>query len=219
MRYRDLIESGKWWDDGSTIRLYHGTSSQFIDHIREQGLQTPSEDLVAYALKVLEYYIPREQWTDDLVKDIEQGAARMEAGRSGDRGAVVFCFTDSENVEGYAKSYAEHGGEIAYDVFMRACMFVAPRDVSWHFFKTNLPLKPRFEAATPIVVEIEVPKAWCVFDTDLVRLRRGLDSRYVEGTVMGPIYDKALLNREVRVQRSVPPEMIKSIRVVEEQNA
>jgi hypothetical protein len=221
MRYWELTES-KWWDKEPTVRLYHGTSSELVHHIREHGLQPPKDDLLEYALDVLESYIPREDWTDELIRNVQEHAARTEMGRKGDRGSVLYFFSDPEAVEGYARSYAKHGGEIAYDVYNSACMFLSDPDISWKEFKANPPLQPRWVTGKPIVVEVEVPKSWCLSDIDFEEFKARMMTAWDEGKTFARKFpspeaflDNAFENREIRIARTIPPEMIISVREVE----
>jgi hypothetical protein len=217
MRYREIAE-GKWWDNEPTITLYHGTSSAFVEHIREHGLRAPKDDLLEYALDVLAEYIPRGEWTDALVKHVKEHAARIEMGRAGDRGAVIYCFTEAQAVEGYARSYAKHGGEIAYDVYNAACQFRSPEDISWRELKENPPFPPRYHDAKPVVVGIEVPKSWCHFSIDPEHMKTRLQQAWDEGKKWAreegsieALYDSVYDEREVRVGQSVPVSMVRSI--------
>jgi hypothetical protein len=219
MRFREITEE-KWWDNEPTIRLFHGTSSVFVGHIREHGLRPPKQDILEYALEVLEHYVPRAEWTDELLHNVKEHAARVEYGRVGDRGSVIYTFTRGEDVEGYATAYAQHGGEIAADVYTSACMFRSDPDISWREFKANPPFPPRFADAKPIVVEVEVPKSWCIFNRDPEEIKRNVESRWHliqqrdPGVSMADFLDDIYKNTEVRISRVVPPEMIRSIRVI-----
>jgi hypothetical protein len=220
MRYWEICES-KWWDNEPTIRLYHGTSSAFIDHVKEHGLRPPKEDLLEYALEVLEAYIPRSEWTDKLIENVREHAARTEMGRVGDRGSVLYFFPESKSVEGYARSYAKHGGEIAYDVYNSACMHLSDPDISWKEFKANPPIKPRFHDGSPVVVEVEVPKSWCLTDYAFDEFRSRMTAAWNEGKAFARKFptledflDDVLDNREIRIGKTIPPHMIVSIREV-----
>lgn len=212
---------GKWWERTPTITLYHGTSSALEPLIRYHGLCPPSQELRAYALDVLREYVPEDQWDDELLRHINDHAIRAHGGRAGDRGPVLYCFTDAGAVEGYAKSYAKHGGEIAHDVYESVCSWLGdPNETLRQRISRPRPITPRFEDGEPIVVEIEVPREWCLFDVDPEAVLKGATTAWNKGIdwatddcdSLEDLLDEVFDRREVRVDRTVRPEMIKSIR-------
>lgn len=226
MKLTELFES-KWWDDTDVIRLFHGTSSALLDNIRTEGLRPPAKEMDEWALDVLENYVPRHEWTDELVKDVRQRCGRAQGGRGGESGQVIFCMTDLKGPTSYAQSLAQHGGEVAADVWETACMFEIAKthnlDLVPHreYLQIEKPFQPRFADAEPVVIEILVPKDWCLFYNNLDRMKSGIASAREEKRkwAMGPIeavYDDIFDNREVRVTRTVPPEMIVEIHEVSE---
>lgn len=228
-RYIDLMESsspsfGKWWDDGSTIRLFHGTSSAFQNDILEKGLSPPREDLRSYALDVLREYIPEKEWTSDLLNSVDDHAVRMMGGRRGDRGPVLYFLTAPPIL--YARSYARLGGEIASDVYTCACLFRSEQsgDDTWFRKGLNPPLQPRFPDAHGVIVEVEVPKDWCIFNQPLEGLKSRLTKAWNDGAEwtrqdansLEELFDETFDGAEVRIGRTIPPEIIRSIKSVDE---
>jgi hypothetical protein len=217
MRYREIME-GKWWDNEPTITLFHGTSSAFLDSIKTNGLSPPSEDLRAYAYKILAQYIPKEKWKPKLLKMVDEHAARIGSiGRSGDRGAVLYFFTELSASKGYARSYAQHGGEIAADVYNCASIFLKPNYSVMDLIE-NPPIKPRFLDAKPIVIEVEVPKSWCLMDVNIEELKNRAkiawdnDERWTKKyKSLEDLFKGMFDRREIRVARTIPPEMITKI--------
>lgn len=208
------LTEAKWWEDKPTITLYHGTSSALIPALKKDGL-LPPKDVATYAFDILEEYVPRSEWTEELIQFVNEHAVRYRGGRSGDRGSVIYCSPEPKSPSGYARSYADHGGEIAYDVWQAACLHVAP-ELSLRDMKTNPPLPPRWKGAKPIIVQIEVPKEWCIFNQDADALRDRLTQIYHDKTYkyasqydsLAAFLDDALDDTEVRVKQAVPPSMI-----------
>lgn len=217
----NIVTEGKWWDDSPTMTLYHGTTSALVDSIREHGLRHPKDSIEEYALDILARYIPRERWTDELIKDVTDHAIRPTS-RTGDFGAVIYCFAEPAGAAGYARTYAAHGGEIACDVHRIAALFLAPKNLSWLEFRADEFITPRFADAKPMVVEIEVPKSWCVTAFDLARYRQDMIDKWNSGaewtrreaSTLEEFLNRVFDRREVRVTRPVPPEMIVSIEPV-----
>lgn len=223
MILKDLFEE-KWWDDQDLIRLYHGTSSALLDLIHKEGLQPPVKQLDEYALEILEEYIPRDEWTDKLIDEVHQHAARISGGRAGDSGQVIFCMAAKDGPNGYATSLAEHGGEIARDVYEVACMFELRKrhpnldDMPYQEYKQmKPPLAPRFANAHGVVLDLLVPKDWCLFYINPKQMKANIDKAHEEGKsfatpeegqTMADVYDEIFDNREIRITRTVPPEMI-----------
>lgn len=213
MRYRELFE-GRWWDDSPTITLYHGTSSALLPLIRQHGLQPPQADLREYAFDILRIYVPEAEWDAELIRLVERRAVRAQYGRQGNRGAVLFFKTNRDGVLGYARNYAEDGGEIASDVLISVAQWKGINDLSE--IKTR-----RFPGGKPIIVMVEVPKAWCIIDNDLDRVKANIAKAREEGEDwalgdLAEVYDEVFEDREIRIARTIPPEMIVSIEPVEE---
>lgn len=225
MRLSELFET-KWWDDTPMIRLYHGTSSMLLPLIQTEGLRPPIKQTDEYAFDVLEEYIPKHQWDDELVRAVRERAGRALGGRGGDSGQVIFCMTTMEGPTGYAKSLAEHGGEIASDVYRIACyreqVKVDPNveELSLRDYSDlPQPFAPRYAGGRPIVLELLVPKKWCLFNNDLDRMKANIATARAEERkwAMGNIedvYDDIFDNREVRINQVVPPSMIVKVHQV-----
>lgn len=216
---------GLWWDDSPTMTLYHGTSSAFLDIIKTKGLLPPEEDIRAYALNVLREYLPDEsKWTPELLADIERQAVRPDI-RKGDFGAAIYFMSQDNQsgpgVRGYARSYAEHGGEIAYCVWDSVCSMLEPEKD--HFdFNFNPPIAPRFAKAKPIIVKAEVPKSWIITSHDIGKMKANCQELWSDGVEwareagsLTALYNDVFDDREVRVTRTIPPEMITAIYSVE----
>lgn len=212
----ELLES-EWWDEGETIILYHGTSSHLIDQIQTDGLTPPQLSVRKYAYEILSHYVPQSQWTKKLIKLVDEHAVRDGAGRHGERGAVLFFFTDLEGAKGYAEAYAEDGGEIARDV--RTCVGIASHGhLTMKDFDLDQIVPPRFKGGEAAVVQVEVPKSWCLFDLDLKRLKTNYQAAWEEGrnwtrefASLEDLYRGVFKRREVRVPRTIPPSMIKAV--------
>ncbi len=219
MRFRELNE-GQWWQNSETIRLYHGTGSALLGHIREHGLRPPSEDLLEYALDVLADYIPREQWTAELIQTIEKTAARQQSGRGGDRGCVIYTFHRAQQVEGYARAYAQHGGEIAADVYRTACIFLMPENSTVLDLVNNPPLQPRFTDSRPVILGMDVPREWCIFhdDPEMIKSRikqaRRRGDNWASSKALPNVYRSVFDRQEIRIDRTVPYEMITFMRTL-----
>lgn len=226
MRFWELTES-KWWDDTDYIRLYHGTSSALLPIIEEEGLRPPTKQLDEYALDVLAQYIPPEEWTDELKERVIRRAARIQGGRAGEAGQVIFCMADKDGPSGYARSLAEHGGEIARDVWDEACIFRLRAthddldDIPYREFrKIPPPIAPRYANARPVVLELLVPKDWCLFYVDLEHMKQGVLKARAEGrrwaieNSLEDTLDEIFESREVRIARTVPRSMIVAVHEV-----
>jgi hypothetical protein len=216
MRFRELFE-GKWWDDTETVTLYHGTSSALQEIIERDGLHPPSEDLQTYAHEILSHYIPREEWTPGLLKLVDEHAVRSQAGRSGDKGSAIYCFTSARDVYGYARAYAKDGGEIAADI--RTCVAIEKKGDN--FERGSNDITPRFPEGLPIVVEIEIPKSWCNWYIEpsvmvsKVKLAWEEKASWTRGARdLDELLDDVYQKREVLVNRVVPPSAIRSIRII-----
>src|SRR5690606_28763613 len=109
---------------------------------------------------ILEQYVARRDWTKALLGELERHALATRMSRSG-LGSVIYTLTSRERALAYAKSYADHGGEIAYLVWQTAC--------HWSGRK----LLPRYAGAEPVVLELAVPRDWVrwTMDTDALRHR------------------------------------------------
>lgn len=222
MKLSDLFEQ-KWYDDSGEIRLYHGTTSALIDIIHEHGLQPPQTQLDEYAFEILERYIPRSDWDEKLIRGVHEHAARMGGGRSGDRGQVIYCMTDFEGPAGYARGHAQYGGEIAKDVYELACMHITGQthdldELSVRDYREMpRPLPVPYPEGYGVVVEILVPKAWCIFPNNLEQMKLNIQQARAEGRkwategTLEDAYDEIFERREVRIPKTVPPSMILDI--------
>jgi hypothetical protein len=215
VRICDLYEN-RWWGDSPLITLYHGTSSAFVDDIRREGLKPPNTSEYAYALEVLEQYISRDKWTPALIRDVKMRAGLDSLRRSE---SILYFFTTSKAVEGYAVSYAQHGGEIAHDVYQTANLFL--NDEAVMIKDVKMKIQPRFFDARPVVVEVEVPKSWVVSDGNWrerkENYKRAWEAKSGWATKfdsLAALCDDAFNSVEVHVGRAIPPSMIKSVRYV-----
>lgn len=222
MRLIDLHE-GKWFDDSGTLTLYHGTSSQFLDVIKRDGLKAPQDNLDAYAEEILSAYVPREQWTPEFLRDIHEKCLRIRYSVRGQDGREnLYLCSQPESPTGYAQSYAAHGGEIAYTIWQTACMFVLRDrldDMTWKEFKNNPPLRPRFEGAKPVLLTVEVPREWARFHQDIAELKRRLTYQWEAGeryakkfATFDDFADDVLDQAEVRIAHTIPWSMITDVK-------
>lgn len=202
MRYNELVE-GKWWEDGDTITLYHGTSSALIPNIKQDGLVPPPADLKKYFGDLFQHYITQipkdaqKRYSRDQVYQQVIGSWRKPAKRDDFRSVLYFHLT-KQRAKGYAKSYAKHGGEIA-----------------WHVWKAiggkHYKIPPRFADAHPIIITAEIPRSWikhgfnAPFDEVADRIRKiWLKNKSWEDFVED-------IDTEVRVKNVVPYSMITDI--------
>lgn len=219
MRYADLIAEGKWWDASDTITLYHGTSTAMLPAIEEHGL-SPIADLKAFTRDLLAHYIPESDWTPELLQLIDQRAVREFGGRNGDFGAVLFLSNDIKVARGYAEGNCQHGGEVAHDVYTTAKLHLAGEDMSWTDFQNNTTLlQPKFAEGLPVVLEVEVPKAWVMMpkqETDIVKanMKKAWDEKrgFARGfSSFEDLLDDVWLGKEFRVKQAIPTSMIVQI--------
>lgn len=216
MRYNELSE-GKWWEDDDTITLYHGTSSALIPDIKKDGLVPPPGDLEEYFEELFQHYfkqVPSEEqhfYTRDTVRhrviEPRTGSWRTSA-RDENFGSVLYFHLTEGRAATYAKSYAKHGGEIA-----------------WHVWKElggeQHEIPPRFADAHPIVITAEIPKAWVKhgfngpFDEVADRLRKIWIEKYEDGPNQMS-WEEFVddVDTEVRVGNTVPYSMITNIKDV-----
>lgn len=205
MRANEFIMEGKWYEFDKPITLYHGTSSQLEDKIRTEGLSPLIEGAVSYVMEVLKDYGYEhdKEIVDKVLKQISQFRPSLENLPSGktEIEKALYFFPSSERVEVYAKSYAQHGGELAWE--------------AWHIIKfaaNKGDLIPRWTDAVPIVVEVEVPRDWIIMHNySLEKIYNNITSGDKGYSVN---LDDISGNLEIRVAKHIPISMIKSIRKV-----
>ena len=214
MKLADLFEH-RWWDLRDTVTLYHGTSSAFLPAIQADGLTPPAEDFRAYALDLLEQAlagveaqhgpIPAETREEihDWVVNRTVGYRTRSRGFDGERyDSVLYFLTVFERAARYARSYAEHGGEVAYEV--------------WSLIKTFTGFEPpkRLAGHRPVVIEVEVPSAWMRLSgqKDIAQMAQAYRKSWDPDTD-GPFEDhmEEMSHFEIRIDRPVPPSMIRAI--------
>lgn len=107
---------------------------------------------------------------------------------------------------------------------VRRCVLLATKggdELTWReLMKHDIP--PRYPDGKPIVLQIEVPKSWCLFDHDLGQMKSRIAQANAEGKEwaqgdLGEVYDGVFEDREVRVTRPVPLSMILSITEIDEE--
>lgn len=212
----DLLNEDKWWDDSPMLRLYHGTSDAILNNAIENGI-VPPNNLYQSALDILEHYIPRQQWTASLLDEVKRASHHFGMGKKEDS-SVIFCMTDFDGPAGYARAVCEHGGEMAKRIYRITCyhlMYLKDRNVQWltydEFEHLPKPIKPRFYGAKPIVLELLVPKDWCIFYQDLgatkERVLRAREnpktSAHYDGT-LDDVLDEIFDGIEIKIDRTIP---------------
>jgi hypothetical protein len=218
---------GKWWDDGDTIRLYHGTSERVLGDILRDGLRPPTADIEGYALEILDEYIPRANWTDNLLGIVRQLAVNYRSRKytvpieDAERhtktfGSVVYATCGYGAAASYAQGYARHGGEIACDVWNAACAILHP-ERSRSTLDPSVYLRPRWPDAKPVVIEFEIPKTEVVCDAAegglaayAQRIRRAYESpagerHRAKHASFEAFADSVLERKEFRIARTIRP--------------
>ncbi len=228
MLLRELLREGEWWDDGQTVTLFHGTSSALLPAIKRDGLLPPPDDLAAFVRTVLTTILPNEaEWPPGFLEyEIKrhQGSRSIQDRHVG--GRSLFFFPHDGDVDGaapncarYARSYAQHGGEIAYAVWRHlADLYVdAKRE----------PPPPRWPHGKPVVLTVEVPKQWCNWNTDLEGMRERLYRFWQDGNPnffdddsepyeqFDDLLRDVMKDREVQIARAIPNHMITAVRYVD----
>ena len=193
MRANEIFE-GKWWEFGDTMTLYHGTSDQMLDKISKEGLKAPI-NAVDYAIEVLKDYedqINLKKMTE-LVKQDVGGYRGFEPG---EKSKSVYFHLDFDRAAQYAEAYAEHGGEIAYQVFNIVKRYAAVQ-------------MPRWVNAKPVVLIVEVPYDWVNhYGHDFKTIYQNVTK---SGSVNTKELDDISTHIEARIERDIPPSMIKKI--------
>lgn len=207
MELVDLFE-GRWWDDSPTVTLYHGTSSALVPAIRAEGLRPLPDDLrplVAEVLRDIMGEVP-PGLLDRALAYAERRRPRGD-GVIGPKRSALYFYTKAKDVRGYAIGYATIGGEMASDIG------------NFLYHEGIIPRPPhRWPDAQPVIIEVEVPKAW-VIPNDFDRMKRVLTAHWDQ---RNPIYtngfasledmlDEEMERHEMRVARPIPPEMITRI--------
>jgi hypothetical protein len=205
MRWREITEQ-RLFDDSDWVKLYHGTSSLLLDDIREKGLLRPAQEFRSYVYDMLERIVPRDQWNDELMTMIEDSVFnyRTVGSMMGTPRHALYFHTSPERVAGYARSYAEHGGEIAYNLWQAAKVVHGEDEVS-----------KRLSSGEPVVVEVTVPKAWVEIGHDLGDMRQRLDRLWQDEKEdydsWEEFIDDLSEDFEVRVNRDVPANMVTDV--------
>jgi hypothetical protein len=211
MRLRHILCESDWWDDSPTVRLYHGTSSANVPDIQKNGMRPI--DVSGFMADYANSLIPSDQQSEWLRGVLDRLHVRDGSVRSGDRGNVLYFFTEPSEVAGYARSYAQHGAELAADVL--SYVNAERKDDGLP------PLPPRFPDGKPVIIEVEIPKDWCLWSIDPTTQRtkviRAWETNADWAKRFPSLEDalkRAMRRVEVRVPRPIPPEMIASIRPV-----
>lgn len=197
MRAYELFE-GKWWEFDKPITLYHGTSDQLLDKISKEGLNPPINGVVEYALEVLDDY---DKSDDEEIKELiiqkVHGFRGFKDIKGQEREKVLYFHLDLDRARTYAEAYAEHGGEIAYEVFSILKIY---RAIS----------EPRWKKAKPIIIEVVIPRDWI-----LTYMNKSLQKLYNDLMAKGYNTSKTLEHvektLELRVEQNIPPNMITRI--------
>lgn len=208
MRISEIILEGKWWELDDTIQLYHGTSTAFLENIKENGLVPPQEDFEQFALNLLKYFLTNiPSISNEVRKEVEKSVQERAVSyrmRSDDKfSSVIYMTPNFEKAASYARSYAEHGGELAYDV--------------WSLVKvvTGYTPPPRFLGHNPVVIEVEIPRQWISSAynlEDLVARSTKVWKQEDEDISFEEFVNEVDISGfEVRTSRRIPPHMITSI--------
>lgn len=206
MLMKNTLREGRWWDDSPTVTVYHGTSSALLPDIQQHGLRPP-HDIREFAMKVLHGYVSPDKVTPKIIDTLIVTGIQYRTDMWKDSHGSIFGFPAPhyDRAAGYAISYAEHGGELAYDV--------------WRALTTKLRMKPvpRFKGADPVVLALEVPKTWVKYPFKPDELKARLDKIWAERETIGTLargmssidelYDDAG-EQEAWVMHTVPWEMI-----------
>lgn len=208
MRARSLYES-KWWEfDEPTITLYHGTSSVFTDTIYEEGLKPRDFDLTEHVEEILEDYkdvLPKDPHDLKRLRDyIQQTTIDYRQNRlNQDRRAALYFYAEPSRVALYAESYAQHGGEIAYEVWKAITHITGDK---------NLPI--RWESAKPIIVKVDIPREWVKTHRDLKDIYNNVRKNWQGVGSLEEYLDDFATHFEIFINEPVPPHMIKDIKQI-----
>lgn len=229
MRLIDLTETTggpKWWEMAETVTLYHGTSSALLPDIRTNGLVPPGGDTTGFRqlyLALLDRYIETIEAehgpvdTDalmELVASVDDGTIGYRTrhrhnGHAND--AAVYLSPDFDRAAGYARSYAEHGGEVAYEIWSKVRDFTGVRP------------SRRFAGGQPVVLEVAVPWDWMKtkHPTGLRNYIAHLKALWHRDPKYHAAYpseaaflDEDLGDFEVRITETIPPSMIRQVHPV-----
>lgn len=205
MRWCEITEQ-RLFDDSNSVKLYHGTSSLLIDDIRKHGLLRPAQEFETYVYDMLERIVPRDQWNDELMDMIRDSVFnyRTVGSMMGTPRHALYFHTSPERVAGYARSYAEHGGEIAYNLWQAAKIVHGEDEVS-----------KRLTGGEPAVIEVTVPKAWVEIGHELDDMKMRLDKLWQDEqddyNSWEEFIDDISEDFEVRVKKDVPASMVTDV--------
>lgn len=227
MRYADILREGKWWEPTPTLTLYHGTSSVLLPAIREHGLLPPAGNLADFVREVMKAILPDEsQWPepddyfsyDNTLRRLMRNRSFSDQTANGARSLYFFPENREEtpSVRGYARSYAQHGGEMAYEIWNGLNGYQKDRGLP--------PLPPRWPHGKPVIVTVEVPKEWTLWQRDPDRVMATVKRLWADENMRfthddeGEPYERiedairdTLADTEVRVPRIIPPSGIRNI--------
>jgi len=205
----ELLEGVKWYQFKDTVTLFHGTASALRAQIQKQGLQPPKKDFAELVDREVEQYLKpfcsvktRQEVKKKVLSSIQ--SLRTDTDFH-ELSSVIYLSTDRDDALGYAKQYAELGGEIHSDIF-RFCS------------QEYKDLKPRFAGSKPLVVTVEVPSSWMLtYSKPKEMYRRGVKNwkslkdwykRNRGRDISLSQYLEEEGGFEVRINRTIPPKMI-----------
>lgn len=202
-KFKSWLEN--WHHFGNTVTLFHGTSSAFLSDIKTNGIQLPGENLETYARKLIgKIYLTLPT---EYVEKVFNSINSLRQSDLHNLGNVIYLATSYEDAKGYADSYYELGGEIAYDVYFWIASYCK---------ENNQPVPPKpLAGSKPVVIEVEIPFDWMMTFYDLPKrltnLKKHWDDYDHQNYKSFDDYLKVQGGFEVRVSKPIPPQMIKSI--------
>jgi len=215
MKLHEIFNEGFWWKLEDTTTLYHGTSSAFLNDIKTDGLLPPKDEFEKYAEDIANFYLNALNITGELrneiLNEVQERSVKYRTRHGKEYSSVIYFTPRFEQAASYAKSYAEHGGEISYDI--------------WDLVKVYSGLTPpkRFVGNKPIVLTCEIPTNWLITPQPLPalvsRLSDIFNKNYENNNPKDEYknFDEFVEDStafEVRVKNIVTPEMIKNITYV-----
>lgn len=193
-----MHNDNEWWKHKSTTKLYHGTSSAVLESIKKNGIVPPCENFKKYVDDIIEYYVSKVSNKNDLTEIINEVRNSIFSSRiPEDNYCSTIYLTPSFDLAAiYAATYAEHGGEIAYEVWEKLISY-------------DLDIKPQYPHGRPVVLEVSIPSSWMISPRDLVKWSEHLRNKFGDEI----FDDEEISNFEIRVTKPIPPSMIKWINV------
>lgn len=205
-----------WYLFNETAILYHGTSSAFLDIIRTQGLLPPDENLQEYAHRIVKKYL--EQIPVEIEEKIKKHTLTGRQDSAFHKTSnVIYLSGDFKQAENYANSYYRHGGEIGYEVWRWVNEYTAHQK-GYENAGRDVHVYPIYNNSRPIVLEVEVPRAWMRTYRSLpdsykrlVKHWKRLRKWYAERGVSFKDYLDKEAGVEIRVEEPISPNAVKKV--------